>query len=302
MRVVAASGNYDKLAVAFTHFDLVKGPNLPNIEAKRTHVLASVRNAVSALRDALGTMAANALERALLPRCFLLGGLQISTRKLPRGVTVELDRLLQTFAEAIHEPEPLETHPIYDTTGILFAVQLASRKFHEPWLARLGLETSPGFNKEHWTRVKALTKRFNMELDEYDSLKPLADLHERLMEEISKFLDAPDSWTRRPADEEEAQKATATVKMAVFEALRGFLRKRMVPDALRGWREAYERAGRGSATLRAHDISEIYDAAAPVPGTIVTNEAREFLAGVRVIVHAAIEAAGGEIRISVSPR
>jgi len=90
--------------------------------------------------------------------------------------------------------------------------------------------------------------------------------------------------------------------MAVFEALRGFLRKRMVPDALRGWREAYERAGRGSATLRAHDISEIYDAAAPVPGTIVTNEAREFLAGVRVIVHAAIEAAGGEIRISVSPR
>ena len=33
------------------------------------------------------------------------------------------------------------------------------------------------------------------------------------------------------------------------------------------------------------------DAAAPVPGSIVTNETREFLAGMRRIVHEAIEGA-----------
>lgn len=300
LRIVAASGNYEKLAVAFTHFDLVKGPNLPNVEAKRTHVLASVRNGVSALRDMLGTMAASALERALLPRCFLLGGLDIATKKLPRGVVSELDRLLQTFAAAIHVPERPEAEPIYDTTGVLFAVQLATRKFHDPWLARLGLEAFPGVSKEHWTRIKALAKRLNMELDEYDSLKPLADVQERLMEEISKFLDTPDAWKHAPASEEEAQKAIAVIKMAVFDALRAFLRERMIPDALKEWREAYGRTGRGSTAVRAHDISEIYDAAAPVPGTIVTNDVREFLAGVRAIVHAAIEKAGGEIRISVT--
>ena len=74
-RVIAASGNYDKLAVAFTHFDLVKGHNLPTPEAKRDHVLASVRNGLVALRGSLGTLAASALERSLIPRCFMFGGL-----------------------------------------------------------------------------------------------------------------------------------------------------------------------------------------------------------------------------------
>lgn len=301
LRVVAASGNYDKLTIAFTHFDLVKGHNLPTADAKRAHVLASVRSGISSLRDALGSLTANALERSLLPRCFMLGGLQAPTKKLPRGVVMELEKLIGSFADAIREPEPPAARPVYDTTGILFAVQLASRKFHEPWAARLGLEASPGISKEHWTRIKALTRRIQGEWDvEYDNLKPLADLQERLMEEISKFLDAPADWTRRPDTDDDAQQATAVVKKSVFGALHSFLHGRMVSNTLKEWREAYGRAGRGSATLRAYDINEIYDAAAPVPGSIVTNEAREFLAGMRRIVHEAIEAAGGEVRISLN--
>jgi hypothetical protein len=299
LRVVAASGNFDKLAVAFTHFDLVKGHNLPTPEAKRAHVLASVRNGITSLRDALGTLAASALEKSLLPRCFMLGGLQASTTKLPSGVIRELNRLLGVFVDAIREPELPEAKPVYDTTGILFAVQLAARKFHEPWAARLGLDTSPGISKEHWTRVKALTRRIQGEWDvEYDNLKPLADLQERLMEEISKFLDAPAGWTRPPKGEEEAQQATALVKKSVFGALQAFLHGRLISDRLKEWRDAYNQSGKGSATRRAHDISEIYDAAAPVPGAVVTNETREFLAGMRRIVHEAIQAAGGEVRIS----
>ena len=177
LRVIAASGNYDKLAVAFTHFDLVKGHNLPTPEAKRDHVLASVRNGLVALRDSLGTLAASALERSLIPRCFMFGGLQAPSRKLPRGVVMEFERLFETFREAIRMPAPPAAKPVYDTTGILFAVQLATRKFHEPWAARLGLEASPGVSKEHWTRIKALTRRLQGEWDvEYDNLKPLADL------------------------------------------------------------------------------------------------------------------------------
>jgi hypothetical protein len=149
--------------------------------------------------------------------------------------------------------------------------------------------------------VKALTRRIQCEWDvEYDNLKPLADLQERLMEEISKFLDAPAGWKRAPRNEEEAQQATAVVKKSVFGALHAFLHGRLISGVLSEWREAYSRAGRGSATRRAHDISEIFDAAAPVPGAIVSNETREFLAGMRRIVHEAIEAAGGEVRISLT--
>lgn len=301
LRVIAASGNYDKLAVAFTHFDLVKGHNLPTPEAKRDHVLASVRNGLVALRDSLGTLAASALERSLIPRCFMFGGLQAPSRKLPRGVVLEFERLFEAFREAIRTPAPPAAKPVYDTTGILFAVQLATRKFHEPWAARLGLEAFPGVSKEHWTRIKALTRRLQGEWDvEYDNLKPLADLQGRLMEEISKFLDAPADWTRAPEDDDEAQQATAIVKKSVFVALHSYVHNRMVTEALQGWRQAYSRSGKGSATHRAYDIDGIYDSAAPVPDSVVSNEARQFLAGLRKIVHEAIEAAGGEIRIFVA--
>jgi hypothetical protein len=301
LRVVAASGNYDKLAVAFTHFDLVKGHNLPTPQAKRDHVLAAVRNVMTSLRDTLGTLAASALERSLLPRCLMFGGLQIPTKRLPRGVIAEFEKLLVMFANAIREPEPPVARPVYDTTGLLFAVQLATRKFHDPWMARLGLDVLPGVSKEHWTRIKALTRRIQGEWDvEYDNLKPLADLQERLMEEISKFLDAPAGWTRNPDSDDDAQQATAVVKKSVFGALQLFIHVRLILAALKEWRDAYGHAGRGSAMLRAHDIDQIYDAAAPVPGSIVSNEAREFLAGLRKIVHEAIEAAGGEVRILLS--
>jgi GTPase SAR1 family protein len=301
LRVVAASGNYDKLAIAFTHFDLVKGHNLPTPQSKRDHVMAAVRNVISSLKDSLGALAANALERALLPRCFMFGGLQIQTKKLPRGVIAEFEKLLVILADAIREPEPPVASPIYDTTGILFAVQIATRKFHDPWMGRLGLEVFPGVSKEHWTRVKALTRRIQGEWDvEYDSLKPLADLQERLMEEISKFLDAPAGWTRKPDSDDVAQQATSVVKKSVFGALHSFLHERLISSALKEWRDAYGRAGTGSTIVRARDIDEIYGDAAPVLGSVVSTEARDFLTGLRKIVHEAIEAAGGEVRISLT--
>ena len=39
LRSVATSGHQEKLAIAFTHFDSVKGDNLPGFAAKRDHVL-----------------------------------------------------------------------------------------------------------------------------------------------------------------------------------------------------------------------------------------------------------------------
>ena len=47
VRAVASSGHQQKLAITFSHFDLVKGNNLPNFAAKRAHVMASVANGLS---------------------------------------------------------------------------------------------------------------------------------------------------------------------------------------------------------------------------------------------------------------
>ena len=65
MREVVATGNARKLIIAFTHFDEVKGDNLPNASAKAHHVLASAENVLAAFGEELGPYAERALRQRL---------------------------------------------------------------------------------------------------------------------------------------------------------------------------------------------------------------------------------------------
>ena len=301
LRSAASSGNYGKLAIAFTHFDQVKGANLPTIREKRAHVMDSVGNYLNNLRDVLSAPVVSAMGRALEKQSFMLGGLQSPSEKLPKGVVMELDRLLEFFASSIEPPALPDAHPIYDPTGIAFAAQKATDNFQRPWAARLNLGYHSGIASEHWTRIKALARRIAGELDvEYDTLRPVADLVARMTEEVSNFLDNPIAWTRAPASEEGAQEAISAVRRSVFTALHDIVLRRLIHDYLADWRTAYARAGKGSAFRRALDMKGIYDSAAPIPGTVNSEQAIALLKEVRKIVCAAIEESGGELRLDTT--
>ena len=57
MRELVATGNGRKLILAFTHFDEVKGDNLPSTNEKAQHVLASAENVLAAFGEDLGPYA-----------------------------------------------------------------------------------------------------------------------------------------------------------------------------------------------------------------------------------------------------
>ena len=305
LRTVASSGHHKKLAIAFTHFDQIKGQSLPTFAEKRAHVMASVMNALSGLRDVLGAPVVRSVEHGIDGRCFMLGGIDRSLSKLPARAAAymrdQLAELVGFFERAILPPPPAEALPVYDPTGLSFAVQEAVSKFQGPWLARLGLGTYEGVRKEHWTRVKALNRRIAGEIDvEYDTLKPVADLVARLTESVSRFLDNPIEWTRETMDEDEEQAAIARVRRAVSAALHDMAVRRLVEDHLNEWRTAYdspEHRGSGSTFRRAKAIRNIYDEAAPVPDAVMTASSVAFLAEIRRIVIAAIEASGGYVRL-----
>lgn len=80
---VATSGHSKKLAVAFTHFDQIKGPTLRTSADKRNHVMASVLNALFNLRDALGASVIRSIEHDINKKCFILGGVDQNIRRLP---------------------------------------------------------------------------------------------------------------------------------------------------------------------------------------------------------------------------
>ncbi len=303
LRSVAASGHSEKLAVAFTHFDQIKGPNLRTSADKRGHVMASVLNALSNLRDVLGAPVVKSIEHGIDDRCFMLGGVDQNLSRLPGRAAGymhdEYGCLLKFCEKAILPPPPPEACPIYDPTGISFATREAVSNFQGPWLGRLGLAAYEGVRKEHWTRVKALNRRIAGELDdEYDTLRPVADLVARMTESVSRFLDEPNSWTREPENEQERQAAIARIRRAVSSAMHELALKRVVEQHLADWRSAYDLRGAGSTFQRARTIRGIYDEAAPIPDAVMPPPSKQFLAEVRRIVTSAIEASGGEVGLA----
>lgn len=297
LRAVAASGNYGKLAIAFTHFDQVKGLNLPGFAAKRAHVLASVFNYLTRLREVLNGPIVTSMERTIDTQCFMLGALDTASDRLPTGVRGQLDLLLDLFDKSITPAALPDAKPSYDPAGLGFAVQRAADSFQKVWAFRLGFAHSFEVGSEHWTRVKALNRRIANEIDvEYDSLRPVADFVGRITEEISNFLDHPVKWSRPPKDDTEAQQAIAPIRQAVFRSLHGLAVSRLVQEHLTDWRHGLDHKGKGSATRRAVNIRGIYEQAVPIPGTVSTAPALTFMKVVREIVREAIEDQGGEMR------
>ena len=305
LRAVASSGHLSKLGIAFTHFDQIKGKNLRTFADKRNHVMDSIRNALVGLQNVLGSPIVKAIERGIDERCFMLGGVDTRVDKLPERAAdymrTQLSDMVGFFERAIMPPPPPQALPIYDPTGIAFAVQDGIVKFMGPWMAKLGLGTHSGVHREHWSRIKALNRRIAGELNiEYDSLRPVADLVARLTESLSLYLDKP-YWTREPVDDSEAEAAISPIRRGVSSALHDIAATRLIEQHLADWRTAYdnpEYRGTGSTHKRAVMLRNIYEEAAPCPDTVMTRLAGEFLAEIRRIVETAIRAGGGDVQLS----
>lgn len=297
LRAVASSGNYNKLLIAFTHFDQVKGLNLPSYAYKRAHVLASVHNYLSKLKEVLNGPIVAAMERTIDEQCFMLGALDGPLTKLPPGVRAQLNAMV-AFLEKSVEPPPIpDAQPTYDPSGLGFAVQRAADSFQKAWAARLGLAVGATLPAEHWSRIKALNRKISTESGvDYDSLRPVADLVARITEEVANFLDHPVGWTRPPVDDDEAQRAIAPIRQVVFSGLHTLALHRLIDEHLADWRRGMDHKGKGSAARRAVDIRGIYELAAPIPGTVNSGPALEFMRGVRDLVRAAVEENGGTMQ------
>lgn len=297
LRSIGNSGNGDKLAIAFTHFDLVKGPNFSNFQQKRDHVVNSVRDAIGTLKQSIGAPVAAMLEHQIENNSFFLGGLDREIEKIPGGFQDQIRDLLIVMQEAAEPETPVQTLPIYSVEGLEIAFRDAVEGFQAPWKARLGLKYHNGIAKEHWTRVKALTRRFaNAWSNEYDTLRPAADLVALLQENISKWLDSPTAWTKVPKDDEERNAALATIRKSVFNALHDLAEVRLADEHRLNWRTSFDLSGKNSTYRRAEEIDRIYEEAAPLISSAMSESARSFLHSLHGIVRDAVENAGGQFQ------
>ena len=300
MRELVATGNGHKLILAFTHFDEVKGDNLPTTNEKALHVLASAENVLASFGEDLGPYAERILRKRIEAARFFLADLQeplSENTRAGRRTVHQLQKLLKAIDQVVERPQPTEMQPIYDRMNLALAIRSAAGGFQEAWRSRLGLESKPGFTKEHWTRVKALNRRLAaMGKDEYDSLRPVADLRQELRDRIYVFIQNPLHWKGPEPSEEEKQTQYDAFADSLGGRLLDLSTRRVWRERISVWERAYHESGRGSTFVRARIIgNDICDPAAPVPDVTPSPDRNEFLREVLAAVEAAAEAVGARL-------
>jgi hypothetical protein len=297
MKAVVTSGNASKLLVAFTHFDMVKGDNLPKFSDRENHVKASAENVLKAIGDDLGPFAERVLRQRLDQGCFFVGGIHEqldSSKKAGRRTIDEFERLIAAIDSIVDRPDAPETRPVYDRVNLVLAVREAARSFHDSWQGRLGIAHTPNHPKEHWTRIKALSRRFAEGFaDEYDTLKPVGELKRELDEQIYRMLQQPVRWEGPEPTDDEKQQVIDGIANQISKEITELSTRRVKLDRGSAWREAYAQAGTGSTFIRARIISnEVYDRAAPIPAVTPSPDQNSFLHEVADVVDRVAEDLG----------
>lgn len=304
LRSIASRGQEDKLVVAFTHFEDVKGDNLPTPAARRSHVLSSLDNAIRSVGEVLGRSSENALRRVTETNVVFLAGIDKpipleTDDKIQRLSRNQLLALLDMLDRKILPPEPGTIAPVYDDANIVLKIQRATKALNEEWQAKVGLRPHPDFKKVPWARTKALTRRLaELGVDEYAGLRPVADMARYLNEHLSRFLSEPIGWEppAQQIDDEQMRAAVNRITSPLARRLDQLAHDRMWIEHLADWRTAYSRSGRGSTFDRANDIVALFNQAAPVPGEVESLEATNFTRLVRQILREAITENGGKLR------
>jgi hypothetical protein len=208
--------------------------------------------------------------------------------------------MLEAIEASIQPPPPVQHRPVYDVANLVLAIQKATQEFHDRWKAIFGMGSRSNAPPEHWTRIKALTRRVGIfKHDEYDTLRPIADLILRLQERISAFLSEPLGWNPALPDDVDDDiriQAIDAIRREVNKRLHDLSRRRLIDEQLSGWVEAYELKGTGSTRFRAKELVGLYESAAPVPNEMPGPDANEFLFELRELVAESVEDGSGELR------
>ncbi|WP_434740398.1 hypothetical protein [Micromonospora sp. SH-82] len=289
LKGIAVSGNAAKLHFLFTHFDQVKGDNLPTFSAREEHVLASVENVLSAIGSDLGPAAERVLRQRLDRARFFVGGIHEplkASKKLGGRSIQELQRLVDVLAAPDKATDVGESRPVYSRIALSHVVVDAAANFHLRWGGLLGTQRHPAAPlKEHWARVKALSRRLAEGwTDEYDNLRPVADLRSALQDQLYRMAQQPVRWTHGEPSDDEKQFVIDELCNAVTKKLFDLTRRRIQDDPQAAWRAAFRLSGKGSTFERARIIAtDVYGRGAPTPAASAWADRDRFLQDVEDI-------------------
>jgi len=301
MKEIVSAGSAAKLIFAFAQFDRITGDNLPTSSARAQHVLASAENVLAAIGEDLGPFAERALRNRLDTSRVFLSNLN---RKLEESsvedqrTIKQLSKLLQMIDSVVERPTPSKSRPVYGTMNLGFAIKAAIENFHNEWRALLGQPSTSDLDKAPWQKIKALSRRFATQMsDEYDYLRPVKDLQQKLQQKIYVHLQNPLSWTGPEPTDDDKQQIFDAIAEDLSRRLIALASRKIKAERLTEWRHAFNESGPRSTFRRASFIAEdVYDRAAPIPDISPSPDRNGFLLEVADAIRASAEATGAQLK------
>ena len=277
LEAIASCGQTQKLCVAFTHMDNVKGDNLKNLASKKEHIFNGVKNVLgNTVSKNIGHEAANAMRKHLEDNTFYLGFLD---RKEGKGDLPELYKKL-----GIPIPKKIEKrlHNALNINGLELAIQAATQEFRYKWRTYLGIYGLPRateLHSLHWATIKALTRRYaeGWGLNGLD-YSPIDDACASLRNGLSRFLE--DALSVENIEEKNI--LANQIREKLNPEITTFIINRLLVDAQQQWILAYQYSGRGSTHPRKMEIEGIYDKQIPIPQLPMNKQANDLIIDIKV--------------------
>ncbi|MDO9424144.1 MAG: hypothetical protein Q7T40_08145 [Methylobacter sp.] len=283
LEAIATCGQTQKLRVAFTHMDNVKGENLGSLSAKKEHIFNGLRNVLEVkVSKNIGHETAHAMREHLENNTFYLGFIDCEEEKksqqkgdLPKLYQgLEVNKIVQKTTEKID----------INTKGLELAIQAATQEFRFKWRSLLGIYGLPHATDTrplHWATIKALTRRY-AERWGVDSLycSPSDDARTSLLNGLSRFLEE----ALAEEDTEKKNILANQIKANLFPEIKNLINKRLHEEAQPQWGIAYRYQGAGSTHPRKIEVEGLYDKYIPIPQLPMSKEAKNLIIDIEDIL------------------
>jgi GTPase Era involved in 16S rRNA processing len=286
---VASTGYVPKFAIAFTHFESVRGPNLQGTVAKQNHLFhGGVRNVIdNQVQKSQNREVAKQLTVHLEKNTFYLG---LLNQHAPQPAIKALRLLVERMRERVMPPSKMRCFPVYSIDCLALAIREGVLEFRDPWSAMLGFTRMEGFEAAPWQSIKALTRRYSEGfVADMFWLRPISNLRSALGEALARFVDNPSDWEGSEVNETNKAAVSNRIKQKVTDGLTELVKTRLWRNPLSMWQEANEFKGRGTTWERKQKVDSIYQRYVPIPEAIADKATKDFLAELRMLVVDAID-------------
>jgi hypothetical protein len=291
LEALVSAGQTKKTVIAFTHMDVVHGPNLRG-RAKYEHAFNNLRNIVeNQLAKSLPSEVIRFVTDNMERNVFYLGKINAAE---PLPAYPELRRLTSRLESAAPTPRRAVAFPRYNTDHLVLSIREAAEAFRMPWRARLGLESHSQETPYPWQSIKAMTRRYAEGFDDGYHLRPVSNLLTSLSVAVSRFLETPTSWDGEITNDEKRD-IIDHIKAAVSESLAALSGRRLREQPQPQWHTAYGYRGAGSTRDRRDTVESIYARWVPIPTSIGDVDAQEFLDDVKSKVTVAVDRVRQEV-------